>query len=143
MCYLTVEDFTGTLECLVFQSLYPQVQKLLQPDSLVFVKGKLAKKDDEIRLFCDSIMTEQNFADFAASKQICCKVSDSEPEKMKEILAICRRFAGDTPLCFWLTGSRKYLKPRMQQGTEISSAMLKCLTEQLPLSQIALIDRKG
>ncbi len=143
MCYLTVEDFTGTLECLVFQSLYPQVQKLLQPDALVFVKGKLSKKDGEIRLFCDGIMTEQNFADFAASKQLCCKVSDSEPEKMKAIMEIGRRFAGDTPLCFWLTGSRKYLKPRMAKGVEISSGFLKCMQEQLPLSQIALIDRKG
>ncbi|MBQ5338866.1 MAG: DNA polymerase III subunit alpha [Oscillospiraceae bacterium] len=143
MCYLTVEDFTGTLECLVFQSLYPQVQKLLIPDALVFIKGKLSKKEGEVRLFCDGIMTEQNFADFAASKQLCCKVSDHEPEKMKAILEICRRFSGDMPLCFWLTGSRKYLRPRMQQGTEITGAMLKCLTEQLPLSQIALIDRKG
>lgn len=143
MCYLTVEDFTGTLECLVFQSLYPQVQKLLQPDTLVFVKGKLSKKDGEIRLFCDGIMTEQNFSDYAAARQLCCKVSDNEPEKMKAVLEICRRFPGETPLCFWLTGSRKYLKPKMQQGTDVSERMLKCLTEQLPISQIALIDRKG
>ena len=143
MCYLTVEDFTGTLECLVFQSLYPQVQKLLQPDTLVLVKGKLSKKDGEIRLFCDGIMTEQNFSDYAAARQLCCKVSDNEPEKMKAVLEICRRFPGETPLCFWLTGSRKYLKPKMQQGTDVSERMLKCLTEQLPISQIALIDRKG
>lgn len=143
MCYLTVEDFTGTLECLVFQSLYPQVQKLLQPDTLVLVKGKLSKKDGEIRLFCDGIMTEQNFSDYAAARQLCCKVSDNEPEKMKAVLEICRRFPGETPLCFWLTGSRKYLKPKMQQGTDVSERMLKCLTEQIPISQIALIDRKG
>ena len=143
MCYLTVEDFTGTLECLVFQSLYPQVQKLLQPDTLVLVKGKLSKKDGEIRLFCDGIMTEQNFSDYAAARQLCCKVSDNEPEKMKAVLEICRRFPGETPLCFWLTGSRKYLKPKMQQGTDVSERMLNCLTEQLPISQIALIDRKG
>ena len=143
MCYLTVEDFTGSLECLVFQSLYPQVQKLLQPDVPVFVKGKLSKKDGETKLFCDGIMSEQNFADFAASKQLCCKIPDSEPEKMKAVLEICRRFPGETPLCFWLTGSRKYLKPKMQQGTDICPNLLKCLTEHLPLSQIALIDRKG
>ena len=88
-------------------------------------------------------MTEQNFSDYAAARQLCCKVSDNEPEKMKAVLEICRRFPGETPLCFWLTGSRKYLKPKMQQGTDVSERMLKCLTEQLPISQIALIDRKG
>lgn len=143
MCYLTVEDFTGALECLVFQSLYPIVQKLLIPDTIVFVKGKLSKKDGETRLICDGIMTEQNFADYAASKQLCCKISDGEPEKMKAIMEICRRFAGNTPFCFWLTESRKYLKPKMQQGVAVSAELLQCLTEQLSRSQIALIDRKG
>lgn len=143
MCYLTVEDFSGSLECLVFQSLYPQVQKLIQPDALIFIKGRLSKKENEIRLVCDGIMTEQNFSDYAASKQLCCKVNSSEPEKMKAILEICRRFAGDTPFCFWLTDSRKYIRPKMQQGIAVSDGLLKCLTEQIPISQIALIDRKG
>lgn len=143
MCYLTVEDFSGSLECLIFQSLYPQVQKLLQPDALIFVKGRLSKKENEIRLICDGIMTEQNFSDYAASKQLCCKISDNDPEKMKSIMKIYSQFAGDMPFCFWLTDSRRYLKPKMQQGISVNPDLLKALTEFLPVSQFALIDRKG
>lgn len=143
MCYLTVEDFTGALECLVFQSLYPQAEKLLKTDTVIWVKGKLSKKDGETRLFCDGIMPEQAFADFAAAKQLCCKVSEREPEQMKQIIEICKRFPGDYPLCFWLTGSRKYLRPRTAAGVEINAAFLKCLREVLPPAQCALIDRKG
>ena len=143
MCYLTVEDFTGSLECLVFQSLYPQTEKLLLPDTVIWVKGKLSKKDGETRLFCDGIMPEQAFADYAAAKQLCIKVSDQEPEKLRQITELCRRFPGDTPLCFWLTGSRRYLKPRLQSGVEINAAFTKLLYENVPASQCALIDRKG
>lgn len=143
MCYLTVEDFTGSAECLVFQSVYPQVEKLLVPDAVIWVKAKLSKKDGETRLFCDGIMPEQAFAEFAAGKQLCCKTADQDAAKIKQILEICKRFPGDTPLCFWLTGSRKYLKPRMASGVQINAAFVKVLSEVLPLSQCALIDRKG
>ena len=142
MCYLTVEDFTGTLECLVFQSLYPSVQQMLKPDVPVWIKGKVSNQDGEVRLFCDGIMSEQNFADHAAGKQLCCKVADSETELCRQIAALCRRFPGDTAYCFWLMQSRKYLRMKNAAGTEISSAFLKCLTELIPLSRCALIDRK-
>lgn len=140
MCYLTLEDFTGTLECLVFQSLYPSVQKLLLPDAVLYVNGKISAKDGEARLFCDGIMSEQSFADLTASKQLCCKVSDAE--LMQKIAALCKRFPGNTPYCFWQTVSRKYLRTKTENGVEISSRFLKCLSELLPLSNCALIDRK-
>lgn len=142
MCYLTAEDFTGTLECLVFQSLYPSVQKLLEPDTPVWIKGKVSNQDGEVRLFCDGIMSEQNFSDYTSSKILCCKVQDSQTELMQQIAALCRRFPGDTPYCFWLMQSRKYLKPKTAAGVDICSGFLKCLTELLPLSQCALIDPK-
>lgn len=142
MCYLTVEDFTGTLECLVFQSLYPAVQKLLLPDALIWVKGKVSNKDGEPRLFCDGIMSEQIFADYAESKRLCCKIDDADTETMQAAAEICRRFPGGTPVCFWLTKSRRYIKPRGLSGVQTDNAFLKALQEIVPLSQCALIDDK-
>ena len=141
MCYLTVEDFTGTTETLVFQSLYPSVEKLLIPDSVIWIKGKISRQDEAARLFCDGIMTEQNFADYVSGKHLCCKLGDGESETAKAVIALCERFSGGTPVCFWLMQSRKYLIPRTVSGVQISSAFYRCLTELLPASQCALIDK--
>ena len=141
MCYLTVEDFTGTTETLVFQSVYPSVEKLLIPDTVIWMKGKISRQDDESRLFCDGIMTEQNFADYAAAKRLCCKIPDQDTKTAKAVLELAERFAGDTPLCFWMMQSKRYLIPRTASGVQINAAFYKCLTELLPASQCALIDK--
>ena len=141
MGYLTVEDFTGETETLVFQSLYPSVEKLLIPDSVIWIKGKISKQDDETRLFCDGIMTEQNFADYVAGKRLCCKLPDADTQAARAVIALCERFPGETPFCLWLMQSKKYLIPRSVSGVQISSAFYKCLTELLPASQCALIDQ--
>jgi len=73
---------------------------------------------------------------------VCCKVDDNAQEQMKAVMEICRRFPGDTPLCFWLNQSRKYLFPRHPSGVQIDAAFLKSLTETLPQAQCALIDRR-
>jgi DNA polymerase-3 subunit alpha len=143
MCYLTVEDFTGSVELPVFPSLYPSVEKLLVPDAVIWIKGKISRKDGEARLLCDGILSEQNFADYLADKRLCCKLPDRETETAKAILALCARFPGDTPCCFWLMQSKKYLIPRTETGVQINSTFYKCLTELLPASQCALIDRQS
>jgi DNA polymerase-3 subunit alpha len=142
MCRMTVSDFSGEAECIVFQSLYPMVQNLLMPDTVVWIKGKVSRKDREVQLICDGVMQEKAFADLTAGKMLCCKVDDNAQEQMKAVMEICRRFPGDTPLCFWLNQSRKYLFPRHPSGVQIDAAFLKCLTETLPQAQCALIDRR-
>ena len=142
MCRMTVSDFSGEAECIVFQSLYPMVQNLLMPDTVVWIKGKVSRKDREVQLICDGVMQEKAFADLTAGKMLCCKVDDNAQEQMKAVMEICRRFPGDTPLCFWLNQSRKYLFPRHPSGVQIDAAFLKSLTETLPQAQCALIDRR-
>jgi len=142
MCYLTVEDFTGTLETPVFPSLYPRVQKLLLPDQVIWIKGKLSRNERETKIFCDDILSERIFADYAAGRQLCCKIADSETDTIRKITELCSRFPGETSFCMFLTESRKYLIPRSIRGVEINSAFYKLLTEILPASQAALIEKR-
>ena len=142
MCYLTVEDFTGSMECLVFQSLYPTVKALLQPDTLIWMQGKISKKDGEVRLFCDSIQGEQAFANAVSQKQLCIKIPDNRADLLRSVTAVCAEHSGDIPLCYWLTGSKRFLRPKSPAGVKISQSLLRALTELLPQKEIALIEKK-
>ena len=141
MCYLTVRDFSGELECLVFPSLYQSVAALLHEDAVIWVRGKISKKDgDGVRLFCEGILSEKDFLNYARGMQLCCKVV--EPAEVNRILSVCRRFPGDTPICFYLTKERKYLRSKSQTGVLIDNSFLKQLSDIIPASQAALIPKE-
>ncbi len=140
MCYLTVEDYTGPTETLVFPSLFARVEKLLYPEQIIWIKGKISRQDRETRVICEDILTDDMFDEYAANMQLCCKIKDGDTETVRALTELFRRFPGETPCCFFLTETRKYLIPRTCSGVEISSAFYKCLTEILPASQAALIE---
>ena len=143
MCYLTLEDFSGTLECLVFPSLFASVQQLVKPDTVVWIKGKISRKDgDGPRLFCEEIMTAQEFERYAGTMTLCIKISDSDRTKMQEAADVLRRFPGDTPVCFWLTESRRFLRPKHSAGVSLNDAFYQALCAAVPPAACALIPPK-
>jgi len=55
MAFVKIEDFSHTYEAVVFGSVFPQVEKVLKPDALVLIKGRLNGAIDEpvIKLICE------------------------------------------------------------------------------------------
>lgn len=47
MCFATLEDLYGTIECLVFPRVYDQVGKLIQVDAVLTLRGALSLREDE------------------------------------------------------------------------------------------------
>lgn len=45
MLIATLEDMTGSLECIVFPKIYPDVQAFFETDEIVFVKGRLRLRE--------------------------------------------------------------------------------------------------
>lgn len=141
MCYVTVEDHTGTMQCLVFPALYQEQGSLLREWSVLCISGKVSKWDGETELFCEALFSEQQMTDYIRNQcTLCVKMDDADTEKSQKILDLLRWYAGQMPFCFWLTRSRKYLYPRLPQGgVRLSSEMLQRLEQIVPLSQCGLI----
>ncbi|MCR4760011.1 MAG: DNA polymerase III subunit alpha [Oscillospiraceae bacterium] len=142
MARMTVEDFTGMQECLVFPPVYNPNGMVPQAGDLLWMRGRISKKNNALRIICEGIMPEQNFADFVLQHRLCCKVDDADTGKMQKIVQLCRRFPGDIPYCFWLKSSRRFLKPKQGTGVQIDMRFLKYLTEIIPLSDCGLIEQK-
>ena len=47
MAFVTIEDLTGQMECLVFPKIYERYQPLLQEDEAVVISGKLSVREEE------------------------------------------------------------------------------------------------
>ncbi len=47
MCFITLEDLYGTIECLVFPRIYDRVARMIQNDTVVVIRGTLSLREDE------------------------------------------------------------------------------------------------
>ncbi len=55
MAFLTIEDFTGKAECIVFASLYKKKMELLTEEAMILVEGKGEVSGDIIKILADDI----------------------------------------------------------------------------------------
>ncbi len=56
MAFVTLEDLTGQIECLVFPRVYEKYQALLQEDEAVMIRGKISvREEEEPKLLADQV----------------------------------------------------------------------------------------
>ncbi len=53
MAFIKIDDFTGTIELVVFPSIYERTKSLWYQDRVVLIKGKVSQKDDRITVIVD------------------------------------------------------------------------------------------
>ncbi|MBR6718822.1 MAG: DNA polymerase III subunit alpha [Oscillospiraceae bacterium] len=142
MCYLTIEDFTGSMECMVFPSLYEEIRNVLQNQAIICIRGTLSKKENETKLVCDYAFSEEQMTTYILqSCFFCIKIDDNDRERMTQILELLRWNDGAMPCCFWLNQKRMYLQLKQQTGVRLNKQFLKRLSEIIPLSQCGLIEK--
>ncbi|MGI6004724.1 MAG: DNA polymerase III subunit alpha [Christensenellales bacterium] len=55
MAFVQLEDFTGTVELLVFPKIYMQYRDLLAQDSIVAVTGRVSKREEAAKILLDEV----------------------------------------------------------------------------------------
>ncbi len=55
MAFVTLEDGTGSLECLIFPKVYEEIKAILIDGNAVVLRGKLSGKDGELKFLADSV----------------------------------------------------------------------------------------
>ncbi|MEE1942246.1 DNA polymerase III subunit alpha [Streptomyces sp. TRM 70361] len=104
----TVEDLAGSIDCMFFPATYQLVSTQLVEDTVVFVKGRLDKREDIPRLVAMELMVP-DLSDAASDAPVTItiptvKVTPPLVEKLGEVLTHHR---GSTEVRVRLQGSRK------------------------------------
>ena len=144
MCTLTVEDFTGTVECVVFPKLYQEQYAQMKMWTVLCIGATVSKKENETRLLCDSILTEEQMQAYIQNRCVLCvKLDDADKKLLEQIYNMFLRFSGPQPCCFWLKTSRRYLYPKLPGGgVTLTREFVQQLQKLIPLSQCGLIEKK-
>ncbi len=139
MCFLTIEDESGAMETVVFPRLYGVSMQRLQQDRILYLTGKISKKDDEVTILCESIREQSEFPQLLGKMQLCIKVSREELALLPQLESLCERYHGDTKVILYLTDEKRYLQPRSHLQAEITEKFYEQLGHIFPADHIGCI----
>ncbi|HSZ26687.1 MAG TPA: OB-fold nucleic acid binding domain-containing protein, partial [Chthoniobacterales bacterium] len=106
---LTLEDFTGSVEVMVWGEVYAKTSKEIDKGKIVAITGKLDKREDSIRIVANEIgpMTGRKSV---KALTIDIPLEKADEERLMAIRDLVRQFPGIQPL---------YLRFRSADGQEI------------------------
>lgn len=136
MCFLNAADESGDIDIVVFPDLYAITGSRTDPENILYIKGNVSVKDENVSVIATSVTAEQEFQRFAENHTLCIKTpSDSVP--MRELAEICRKYSGNTEICFYFTDVRKTVRPKNRLSVNL------CRQSADELKKIVYIENMG
>lgn len=139
MCFLSIADDTGEIRAVVFPELFAVCANRLNEDTVLLISGKISVTDESVTVICGSVTAETEFSRFTANMKLCIKAISSEASVSGELMKICQKNNGPTPVCFYLTDLKKTVLPKNKLSLEINSESCSELFRLFDASQIGLI----
>ena len=105
MAFVTLEDLYGTIEIIVFPTVYKKYSKLLDNDRAVIVEGKLSLREDEDpKILCDQVTSLTS----SINKKLYLKIPDNiRIDVNRQLSPILRRYRGNTPVILYTEATRQ------------------------------------
>ena len=129
MCFVTLEDFSGSIEVIVFPRTFERAGPLLAPDRPVWIGGKVSITDDKVKVIAESVKA----LDQPVTQEVRLHIrKDQETpttfERLKQVFSVCK---GETPVYLMLVDQNRTIKTDRQFWVTPSSVTVKRLEEVL------------
>ena len=106
MAFVTLEDFYGSMEIIVFSSTLEKVAKLLELENIVKIKGRLSIREDEAaKIICEDVLLPtkkpetQNAQAPKKTQKLYLRINNSTEEKeLEAAFATLKFFTGNVPV---------------------------------------------
>ncbi len=107
MAFVTIEDYYGSIETIVFPAVYDEYRNILAEDRPVFVRGRISiKEEEEPKVLCDEIFPMSS----AAGKLYIRVPSGFNGNILNEIKTILKQHRGNTPVVIYFEKENKKLQ---------------------------------
>jgi DNA polymerase-3 subunit alpha len=129
MAFITLEDLYGSIEVIVFPTVYARYSALLDTDKTVVIKGRISlKEDEEPKILCN----EAEALVPGQKHKLYIKIArDRNPDIQKEICSILQKYKGNVPVYLYLEAMDKTYKSSPDLWIRRDSALLQELTGML------------
>ncbi|MBI5474649.1 MAG: DNA polymerase III subunit alpha [Ignavibacteriae bacterium] len=111
MAFVTMEDFTGRAELIVFSDQYAKFQQLLQPDSMVMIIGKGEVNGDALKVLVNEVYPMEKVREkFTRSIILSINVNDVKENTIVELRSLLEKNKGNCACYFDVVESAKRKK---------------------------------
>jgi len=101
MAFLTMADFTGKGECIVFADAFRQFGRILVPEAMVMATGKADANGDVLRIIANEFLPLEKIREQLVRKIVfSLKTADADAATVAELKKICERHRGKLPCQF-------------------------------------------
>ncbi len=112
MAFLTLDDFSGSCEALVFSKTYEKFGKYLNEEECVFIIGKPESSGDAIKIQIDEVIPLESARErFTESIKISLEQNENSPEKIVGLKSVLEKHRGAIPAYLSLMSNGS--KPRL------------------------------
>ncbi|MDL2329144.1 DNA polymerase III subunit alpha [Desulfosarcina sp. OttesenSCG-928-A07] len=95
MGFVTVEDFSGSVEVVVFPSVYPQCMDLLIPDTPVLVQGSLQVDEKGTKILADAVIPLSAAEEtWAVEVRLMVDPDKTDRKELEDLHQVLRRYPG-------------------------------------------------
>ncbi|MBI4546348.1 MAG: DNA polymerase III subunit alpha [Ignavibacteriae bacterium] len=117
MAFLTLEDFSGKGECIVFSDVYRRYQSFLSVDSMVMVVGNAEHTGDSLRIIVKEVHPMETVRErFAKSVNLSINLDKVREDVIDELYKIAEQHRGASTCYFTVLQSKGEQSLRLQAG---------------------------
>lgn len=109
MCYLTIEDTTGTQEILVFPKTYTRYASILEEDMVLVVSGRVSFEEEQIKIFAEEISALPQPTRHKMVIHLETGNQQISRDKLEKIRQLLEQNKGSTPVYIYFPRLEKYV----------------------------------
>lgn len=107
MCFITIEDLYGSIECTIFPKTYAEVREFVVPDELVEITGRIHVKGNEVSVNVDKIsQIDAEKKELSANSEYIELVITSGGDCVNNVLDVLINYPGDIPVIAVISGKK-------------------------------------
>lgn len=128
MAFLQIEDFSASLEVIVFARTYEAVQGVLIPGQVVLLQGKVSNGDEGGRMIADRITDLETYR---GEVRLRLAAGREQGEWIGKLTEIFLRYRGQIPVYLHLEAGKRVIRTEERYWVDGSPALLRELGEVL------------
>ena len=139
MAFISLEDQTGTVECILFPQVFEKHRSVLREDEKLVVAGRASVGDEERgRIIADTLV---RFED--TPREIWIRFADRHAYAREEdaLLGMLSPFKGPSPVVIFLAKERAYKKLPPQHAVRWSPELAGKLKDRYGASNVSVVEK--
>lgn len=136
MAFIGLEDLYGTMEIIVFPTIFEKFSQLLQQESIIFVNGRVSLKEDEQpKIICEEVLPIKSLEEKGLYMTFSRELTKEEGASLRALL---KYFNGSIPTYITKKDEKKYKKLDRQYWIDVNNVIMEELENRLGKENITM-----